>query len=117
MEHHRVSRLYGGRSTFFKVVLLLLTLRSGDIGASQKVDGFEGACHKRFRTEAQAQAFIEDWNESYAQVVYREVKKGLDRGLQPRNMKPNVDGILISRDNECDLENVVEKFRTGLRVS
>jgi hypothetical protein len=117
MEPHRVSRLYGGRSNLSKVVFILLILCSGTTGASQKVDGFEGACHKRFRTETQAQAFIKDWNESYVQVFSRELKKGLDRGLQPRNMKLDVHGILSSRNIECDLENIVTQLSAGLRLS
>ncbi|CAI9629792.1 unnamed protein product [Alternaria burnsii] len=40
----------------------------GPGGAQENVDGFHGACHKKFRTKEQAEAFIENWKETYAEV-------------------------------------------------
>lgn len=44
-------------------------MRSGSGGAEPEVVHFSGACHKHFRTFAQAGAFIEDWVEMYACIV------------------------------------------------
>jgi viroplasmin and RNaseH domain-containing protein len=33
-----------------------------------EVKEITGACYKRFRTRSQAEAFIEDWEESFADV-------------------------------------------------
>jgi hypothetical protein len=60
----------------------------------EQIHKISGACHKRFKTEAQAEAFIEDWNESFADALRIEVKKELDRGLKPRDMKLSVRGVL-----------------------
>jgi hypothetical protein len=38
-------------------------------GTEPEVKDISGACHKRFRTRAQAEAFVEDWKESYADVL------------------------------------------------
>lgn len=64
------------------------------MGTEEEVDKFSGACHKRFRTEEQAKAFIEDWKESFAEVCRREIKKELDKGLRPKDMKLSVASIL-----------------------
>ncbi|KAE8395827.1 hypothetical protein BDV23DRAFT_144886 [Aspergillus alliaceus] len=56
-----------------------------------KVKGYSGACYKHFRTRAQAEAFIEDWKNAYADVCRREIKAELDRGFRPPNMKLNLD--------------------------
>jgi hypothetical protein len=67
---------------------------SGENGALEETSGVSGACHKCFKTEAQAEAFIEDWKESYAEVVRQVVRKGLDEGLRPRDMSLKVEGLL-----------------------
>lgn len=47
---------------------------------------FRGACHKRFRTLAQAEAFIADWVEMDA-YVKAKIKKELSDGHRPAKMK------------------------------
>jgi hypothetical protein len=68
--------------------------------------------------EAQAEAFIEDWKESFADVWRREVKKGLDRGLQPLDMKFSIEGILHEggEDSVADVEDIAKQFDTKLEL-
>lgn len=74
---------------------------SGNTGAETEVDEVSGACHKRFRTRAQAEAFIEDWKEAFADVWRRAIKKGLDQGLRPRDMKLIVEDVLHEAGGEA----------------
>lgn len=48
---------------------------------------FSDACHKHFRTQAQAEAFIADWVEMYACMVKAKIKKELLDGYRPAKMK------------------------------
>jgi hypothetical protein len=64
------------------------------------VKDISGACHKRFRTLSQANAFIEDWKESYSDIWRREIKIKLDQGLRPRDMKLSVECILHRTDEQ-----------------
>ena len=48
---------------------------------------FSGACHKHFRTEAQAKSFISDWIEMFACVAKANIKKGLLDGHRPSHMQ------------------------------
>jgi hypothetical protein len=66
------------------------------------------ACHKKFRTFDQAKAFIEDWNESFADVWRRAIKAGLDRHLRPNDMKFSIDGILHKSDGESKSESLLD---------
>jgi hypothetical protein len=83
----------------------LLTRQSGSNGTETRVDEWPGACHKRFRTEAQAEAFIEDWKDTFADVWRQAVKEGLDRGLRPCTMKLSVDWILHGNNEELEEES------------
>lgn len=69
-----------------------------------------GACHKRFRTRSQAEAFIEDWKDSFADVWRRKIREELDQGLKPYDMKLSVEGILYGPDKQTEdadaLDNV-----------
>lgn len=55
---------------------------SGKNGAEREVNKERASCHKRFKTMAQAEAFIEDWKESYAEIWYESIKEELDRGFR-----------------------------------
>ncbi|KAJ5661099.1 uncharacterized protein N7484_000471 [Penicillium longicatenatum] len=55
----------------------------GGNGAKKEVDNVKSSCHKRFRTRAQAEAFIADWKETYADIWREEIKKALDEGFRP----------------------------------
>jgi len=61
-----------------------------------------GICHKKFKTRSQAEAFIEDWKDSYAEVWRRAIREGLDRGLRPRDMTVNVESILRQTDTQTE---------------
>lgn len=80
----------------------MLTWRSGTEGSEPEVESSSGSCYQRFRTRAQAEAFIEDWKEAYAEVWRRAIRDGLDRGLRPCNMKINLTGILCE---PCERSN------------
>ncbi|KFY37956.1 hypothetical protein V495_06827 [Pseudogymnoascus sp. VKM F-4514 (FW-929)] len=66
----------------------------GSEGAEPNVKQTPGACYKRFGTRDQAESFIEDWKETFADVWRRAIIKGLDQGLRPRDMKLGLEGIL-----------------------
>ena len=83
----------------------LLTQCSGPSGSELEVKEAKYACHKKFRTRDQAEAFIEDWKESFADVWRRTIREGLDRGLRPNDMKLSIDGILRKTDGETKGEN------------
>jgi hypothetical protein len=59
------------------------------------IDTYKGACHQSFRTEAQAQAFIEDWKESMAEVCRMAVKEKLDSGVRSQSMELDLRTISI----------------------
>ena len=82
----------------------------------EPINKISGACHKRFRTEAQAEAFIEDWKESYADVWRVEVKKALDRGLRPRDMKLSVQGLLYEGFEDDVTEHLTKELETKLEL-
>lgn len=71
---------------------------SGEGGAEEKVDEDSGACHQMFRTRAQAEAFIEDWKQSFAHVYLAKIMEALDRGLRPLDMKLSVADVLKKTD-------------------
>ncbi|KAI2788539.1 hypothetical protein POX_e06557 [Penicillium oxalicum] len=71
----------------------------GENGAEKEVTEEKGSCHKRFRTMAQAEAFIEDWKETYAQIWHEIIKNALDRGHRPLNsdaFRPHKMGSIIN---------------------
>jgi hypothetical protein len=88
----------------------LLMRCSGDKGAMEEVHEITGACHKRFKTKAQAEAFIEDWKEAFADVVRRAVKEGLDRGLRPQDMRLGIGG-LFRKGGEDAIEHIAEQMK------
>jgi hypothetical protein len=87
------------------------------MGAFEDTNEFRNACHKWFRTEAQAEAFIQDWKESFADVWRREVRKALDVGLRPRDMKFSIEGILHEGgEDTTDAEDIAKQFDTKLAL-
>lgn len=80
----------------------LLIQRSGPAGSELEVKEVKNACHKKFRTRDQAEAFIEDWKESFSDVWRRAIREGLDQGLRPYDMKVNINLILHKTDDELD---------------
>jgi viroplasmin and RNaseH domain-containing protein len=80
--------------------------------AKPEVDRSSGACHKHFRTRAQAEAFIEDWKNSYADVCRREIKAKLDQGFRPSNMNLEFDiwRAIFEYDISEDITKETEKL-------
>ena len=60
---------------------------SGNGGTEPEVVNFPGACHKHFRTEAQAKSFISDWIEMFACVAKANIIKDLLAGHRPAHMQ------------------------------
>lgn len=110
MEQNLASINFGCTILPQQSVDKLLMHYSGETGASEEVHKISGACYKRFRTEAQAKAFIEDWKESFAEVSRRAIKGKLDQGLRPRDMKLSMDGLLDNRDEETTGEEITESL-------
>ncbi|KAF1850581.1 uncharacterized protein K460DRAFT_412268 [Cucurbitaria berberidis CBS 394.84] len=82
----------------------------GPEGASQAVHEISGACHKHFRTKEQAEAFIEDWKETYAEVWRRAVKEALDNGLRPLGMKLDTKEILRGANQDPAINGISQRF-------
>lgn len=76
----------------------------------EEIHEVPGACYKRFRTQEQAEAFIEDWKEAYAEIWRRAVKEGLDKGLRPQDMKLNTQEILRGASRVLDMEEMSRRF-------
>ncbi|CAI6226428.1 unnamed protein product [Periconia digitata] len=89
----------------------------GDKGAFEETDKAPYACHKHFRTEAQAEAFIEDWKEAYAEVIYRAVKEGFSKGMKPRDLKLNLVESLFEEPSDHDIEEIGETFSSQLTLA
>jgi hypothetical protein len=75
------------------------------------VKEISGACHKRFRTRSQAEAFIEDWKDSFADVWRRKIREALDQGLKPCDMKLSVEGILYGPDKQTEDADAWDKVK------
>jgi viroplasmin and RNaseH domain-containing protein len=93
------------------------TIYSGPEGALQDIHGISGACHKHFRTKEQAEAFIEDWKETYAEVLRREVKKALDEGLRPKDMKLDTKVIMRGADQDPAIEGISQRFDSVMSIT
>jgi len=88
-------------------------------GSEPKVSEVSGACHKRFRTKDQAQAFIEDWKQSFADVYREAIKEALDKGFRPPDLKLSVVGILheteTKREGTTDILDEVKLDKLNLK--
>ncbi len=83
-------------------------------GLKLEVVNFSDACHKRFRTLTQAEAFIANWMKMYACVVKAQIKEELLNGHRPTKMKGlPVEHSLKTEgnDDEDELTNVFSKIR------
>ena len=83
----------------------------------EEIQEFQSACHKRFKPKAQAQAFIEDWKESYANVRRSEVKKALDRGLQLKDTKFGTEDILQEPNSDSDIADLAEQLNRQIGIN
>lgn len=90
----------------------LLTKSSGKPGAKEEVNEFSGACHQHFRTRAQAEAFIEDWKDSYADIWRSAIREALDQGFRTVDMKIEVGDILSLPESDDILDGLkMDKLR------
>ena len=96
----------GGRPVY-----IYLTSCSGK--AEPEVKYVSGECHKRFRTLDQAEAFIEDWKETFADVYRGAIKDALDRGFRPNNMKLSTEGILHKSGEKTENTDIVDELNFG----
>lgn len=56
-------------------------------------------CHKQFRTDLQAKAFIEDWKDSFADVCRRSIRAKLDDGFSPNDMELSIKKMSQAVEN------------------
>lgn len=91
-------------------------MTSGKTETLEQIHGISGGCHKRFRTQAQAEAFIEDWKESFAEVWRREIKQALDRGLRPQDMSMSMKDVLYETGNKDAVEDLTGEVSDRLEL-
>ena len=77
------------------------TRRSGLEGAFKETNKWKGACHKSFRTRAQAEAFIRDWEHSLADVCRIIALQKLESGLRPGSMEPEDLALFLRFGEDC----------------
>lgn len=78
------STLFTSMTTVLKHVNVLTHCSNG---AESQISGYTGASHKLCRTMSQADAFIEDWKNVVADGYRTAIKKLLDDGIRPGDMK------------------------------
>ncbi|KAK8013572.1 hypothetical protein PG991_009165, partial [Apiospora marii] len=79
-----------------------------------ETEKISGVCHKHFRTRAQAEAFIEDWKQSYTEVYAMVLKQALDQDLRPRDLKMNLEDILEKPEAAAENKNCVDSLKMSL---
>lgn len=77
--------------------------------AKKSING-TNACQERFRTQQEAEQFIEAWKDAYADVWRREIRQALDKGWKPKDMKFDA-GLFLDRgtNNGTTKEDTEEK--------
>jgi uncharacterized protein (DUF433 family) len=98
----------------FSVKIKLLTSFSGESGAELEIKKVSGSCHKLFRTRAQAEAFIEDWKDSYADIWRKAIREALDRGRRPADMRIRV-GQILSLPESGDIRDELKKDKLSIK--
>lgn len=94
------------------------------MGAQKEVIRKRGSCHKKFRTVAQAEAFIEDWKETYAGIWYELIKEALNKGLRPCDigafradgMKLIIDQFLQKPCRSTEIDEITKRTRAQLSL-
>jgi hypothetical protein len=78
----------------------------------KSTSGYKDACHQRFNTEREAKDFIEDWNDAYADIWRREIRKGLHGGWKAKSLRLNPASALVKMENEGDtVESLVSNLK------
>lgn len=65
---------------------------------------------------AQAEAFIEDWKASYAEIWYESIKDALDRGFRPREMGFSIEKFLYKPIISTEIDDIVKKTEKQLSL-
>jgi len=60
----------------------------------EAVTGFRSACHQKFDTGHEAKQFIEEWKDAYADIWRRAIRRALDEGWKPEDLKVDIRKIL-----------------------
>jgi hypothetical protein len=71
---------------------------------SSSITEEKGSCHKRFRTIAQAEAVIEDWKETYTEILQMMIGGSGTRVKGPYSVMVNMIGkvVMIRTGLRCD---------------
>jgi len=86
----------------------------GRNGTEPEVATFSGACHKRFRTKAQAKSFISDWIEMFACVAKANIRSALLDGPRPVHMQEWSLQFEWKKDTEDDrITDDMERLTLG----
>lgn len=88
----------------FDIQIFSYLQNSGADGASDETDMWKGACHKHFRTEAQAEAFIQDWESSLVELCNIAAKPKQVGGLKLKDIKAENLETLLRFGNEIKVE-------------
>ncbi|OHF03264.1 hypothetical protein CORC01_01317 [Colletotrichum orchidophilum] len=72
-----------------------------------------GACCKKFKTNEQAEAFIEDWKQAMADVLLRSIREALDQGMRPKDMSLDVSGLLNGNQNDTESHDEIVGLDVG----
>ena len=96
-----------------------LTKFRGENGSEKEVTEEKGSCHNQFRAMAQAEAFIEDWKETYAEIWREMIKAALYRGYRPRTsdafrphkMESIINTFLCESSGSSEVDNITEKTK------
>lgn len=70
--------------------------------ANESIKG-TSACHESFSTEQEAEQFIENWKDAYADTWRRAIRQALDDGWRPNDMELDIKSFLVRED--CNQEN------------
>ena len=71
---------------------------------------FQGACHKHFRTLAQAKAFIADWEEIHASIIKATVKEELSKAHRPAEIKGLPAGLSLKTRGNGKEDELIDSF-------
>lgn len=93
-----------------------IAYKMGYSETEREVTGFSDACYQRFGTRAEAEGFIEDWKESFADVWRRAIREGLDQGLRPCDMRLGLEGILCGIEIKVEGSDILDGLMLGRLV-
>lgn len=87
----------------------------GNSGAELEVVNFPGACHKHFRTLAQAESFISDLIEMFACVAKANIKRELLDCHRPANMQEWSLQFKLKKDTD-EVEHTLTDGLKGIKL-